>query len=154
MVVSWGTSWEPILVTNGMGKVPWTITWFLQIFIIRFSLYMLTSYSQHNLIIAILDKIFDMLDNMKNNNPRGYMNIVKSLKSGAFDNKVSDDSSFVSPDVWESHFQNLHGPHSKMIMSLEVTKKSDTQREKYASSSYSTICHLILRKIVTKSSLN
>ena len=57
-----------------------------------------------------LDKLFDELDNMKNSNPRGYMNIVKSLKSGAFDKKVSDDSSFVSPDVWESHFQNLLGP--------------------------------------------
>ena len=42
-----------------------------------------------------LDKLFDELDNMKNSNPRGYMNIVKSLKSGAFDKKVSDDSSFV-----------------------------------------------------------
>ena len=47
---------------------------------------------------------------MKNNNPREYMNIVKSLKSGSFDKKVSDDSSFVSPNDWQSHFQNLLGP--------------------------------------------
>ena len=38
------------------------------------------------------------------------MNIVKSLKSGSFDKKISDDSSFVSPNEWQSHFQNLIGP--------------------------------------------
>ena len=47
---------------------------------------------------------------MQDNNPRGYMNLVKSLRSGSFDKKVSDDSSFVPPDKWHSHFVNLLGP--------------------------------------------
>ena len=57
-----------------------------------------------------LNKMFDELENMKNKNPRGYFNIVKSLKSGSFDKKISDDSSFVSPQDWLSHFQSLLGP--------------------------------------------
>ena len=57
-----------------------------------------------------LEGLFNELDSMKNNNPRGYMNIVKSLKSGSFDKKVSDDSSFVSPDDWRTHFKDLLGP--------------------------------------------
>ena len=57
-----------------------------------------------------LEGLFNELDSLKNNNPRGYMNIVKSLKSGSFDKKVSDDSSFVPPDDWKAHFQDMLGP--------------------------------------------
>ena len=57
-----------------------------------------------------LNKMFDELENIKNKNPRGYFNIVKSLKSGSFDKNISDDSSFVSPQDWLSHFQSLLGP--------------------------------------------
>ena len=57
-----------------------------------------------------LEKMFEELDGFKNSNPRGYMNVIKSLKSGAFDKTISDDSSFVSPNTWQSHFQNLLGP--------------------------------------------
>ena len=38
------------------------------------------------------------------------MNLVKSLRDGSFDRKVSDDSSFVSPKNWQKHFSELHGP--------------------------------------------
>ena len=54
--------------------------------------------------------MFDELDFFKNNNPRGYMKIIKALKSGSFDKNISDDSSFVSPSNWFSHFKNLLGP--------------------------------------------
>ena len=54
--------------------------------------------------------MFDELEVAKNKNPRGYFNIVKSLKSGSFDRNISDDSSFVSPQDWLSHFQSLLGP--------------------------------------------
>ena len=47
---------------------------------------------------------------MQENNPRGYMNLVKSLRTGSFDKKVSDDSSFVSAENWHAHFSNLLGP--------------------------------------------
>ena len=57
-----------------------------------------------------VDKMFEELDSFKNSNPRGYMNVIKSLKSGAFDKTISDDSSFVSPNTWQSHFQKLLGP--------------------------------------------
>ena len=57
-----------------------------------------------------VEKIFEELDSFKNSNPHGYMNVIKSLKSGAFDKTICDDSSFVSPDTWQSHFQNLLGP--------------------------------------------
>ena len=57
-----------------------------------------------------LNKMFDDLDNLKNKNPRGYMNIVKSLRSGSFDKNISDDSSFVPPSEWHFHFKNLLGP--------------------------------------------
>ena len=38
------------------------------------------------------------------------MNIVKSLKNGSFDRKISDDSSFIDPHVWREHFSTLLGP--------------------------------------------
>ena len=57
-----------------------------------------------------INKLFLELDNLHGSNPRGYMNLVKSLRDGTFDRKVSDDSSFVSPGNWHQHFSNLLGP--------------------------------------------
>ena len=57
-----------------------------------------------------LAKLFIELDNMQQDNPRGYMNLVRSLRNGSFDKKISDDSSFVSPEAWHSHFSKLLGP--------------------------------------------
>ena len=57
-----------------------------------------------------INKLFSELDEMYNVNPRGYMNIVKSLKNGSFDRKTSDDASFIGPQVWVDHFSSLLGP--------------------------------------------
>ena len=54
--------------------------------------------------------MFTELDQLHNSNPRGYMNVVKSLRDGSFDKKMSDDSSFVSPGRWQQHFADLLGP--------------------------------------------
>ena len=57
-----------------------------------------------------INKMFSELDQLHSSNPREYMNLVKSLRSGSFDKKVSDDSSFVTPDNWQQHFSKLLGP--------------------------------------------
>ena len=53
---------------------------------------------------------FDNLDVLHKANPRGYMNLVKSLREGTFDKKMPDDSSFISPEGWRSHFSALLDP--------------------------------------------
>lgn len=57
-----------------------------------------------------LNGLFDNLDVLHKANPRGYMNLVKSLREGTFDKKMPDDSSFVSPEGWRSHFSALLDP--------------------------------------------
>ena len=51
--------------------------------------------------------MFTELDQLYTSNPRGYMTLVKSLRDGSFDKKVSDNSSYMSPDKWKEHFTNL-----------------------------------------------
>ena len=67
---------------------------------------------------------------MYNVNPRGYMNIVKSLKNGSFDRKISDDAAFISPQVWVDHFSSLLGPQitptpEDKVMSDYIEKNCD-----------------------------
>ena len=74
--------------------------------------------------------MFSELDQLHNSNPRGYMNLVKSLRDGSFDKQVSDNSSFVSPDRWQQHFSQLLGPtvpptHTDLDMSAYVTDNLD-----------------------------
>ena len=57
-----------------------------------------------------INNMFDNLDILHKENPWGYMNLVKSLKDGTFDKKMSDDSSFVTPDNWARHFSALLDP--------------------------------------------
>ena len=57
-----------------------------------------------------INKLFTDLDELHSSDPRGYMNLVKSLRDGSFDKKISDSSSFVSPDKWREHFSELLGP--------------------------------------------
>ena len=57
-----------------------------------------------------LNKMFCDLDQLHNQNPRGYMNLVKSMRDGSFDKKIPDSSSFVSPEDWRQHFTQLLGP--------------------------------------------
>ena len=57
-----------------------------------------------------ISQLFVDLDNLHSANPRGYMNLVKSLRDGAFDKRISDTTSFVSPDKWREHFSALLSP--------------------------------------------
>ena len=80
-----------------------------------------------------LNKLFMDLDSMKDNNPRGYMNLVKSLRSGSFDKKVSDDSSFVSAEKWHSHFVDLLGPPVTSCKDDEtMTSFIETNRDNFS----------------------
>ena len=47
------------------------------------------------------------LDSMEKCNPRGYMELVKSMRDGGFDKAVPDDTSSIPPSSWHIHFSNL-----------------------------------------------
>ena len=64
-----------------------------------------------------VNELFKELDILHGVNPRGYMNIVKSLRDGSFDRNKSDDTGFISPEDWRNHFSSLLGPP------LSVTNK-------------------------------
>ena len=57
-----------------------------------------------------INQLFVDLDNLHSSNPKGYMDLVKSLRGGSFDKAVSDDTSFVTPCKWQEHFQSLLAP--------------------------------------------
>ena len=67
-----------------------------------------------------IGKLFKDLDSLHTANPRGYMNLVKSLRDGSFDCKVSDDTSFISPEKWREHFCTLLGPPIKPTPSDQI----------------------------------
>ena len=54
-----------------------------------------------------VDNMFTELDSMENNNPRGYMELVRSMREGSFDKSTTDDTSGILPSTWHSHFSNL-----------------------------------------------
>ena len=58
-----------------------------------------------------LNGIFDQLENAYSNNPRKYMDLVRSLKSGSFDKKVQSDTGSIGAQEWFDHFQQLLGPN-------------------------------------------
>ena len=55
-------------------------------------------------------KSLQKLKGLHNSNPKAYMDLVRSLRDGSFDKKVSDSTSHVSPEKWHNHFQGLLGP--------------------------------------------
>jgi hypothetical protein len=57
-----------------------------------------------------IDSLYHELDQLHKNNPKGYMNIINSIRDGSFDKSVKDDTGHVSPDKWREHFQRLLGP--------------------------------------------
>ena len=57
-----------------------------------------------------VEAMFSELDGLHNSNPKAYMDLVRSLRDGLFDKKVSDSTSHVSPQKWHDHFQGLLGP--------------------------------------------
>ena len=57
-----------------------------------------------------VNNLFKDLDNLHNVNPKGYMNLVKSLRDGSFDRRAADDTGFIDPQTWRDHFSSLLGP--------------------------------------------
>ena len=47
------------------------------------------------------------LDSLQNNNPRGYMELIRAMRDGSFDKSAQDDTSGVNPSEWYTHFSNL-----------------------------------------------
>ena len=64
-----------------------------------------------------VDNMFTELDTMQHNNPRGYMQLIKSMRDGNFDKQTPDDTSGVSASEWHSHFSDL------LTKSTDPTKK-------------------------------
>ena len=60
-----------------------------------------------------INQLFHNLDIMHKSNPKGYMDLVKSLRDGSFDRKKVDDTRFICPDKWRRHFSTLLGPPIK-----------------------------------------
>ena len=54
-----------------------------------------------------VDKMFAELDSLENSDPRGYMQLVKSMRDGNYDKATPDDTSGVSPGDWHEHFSKL-----------------------------------------------
>ena len=54
-----------------------------------------------------VDQLFTQLEDLEASNPRGYMELIKSMRSGNFDKQKSDDTSHVHPSTWHNHFSEL-----------------------------------------------
>ena len=77
--------------------------------------------------------MFSELDGLHNSNPKAYMDLVRSLRDGSFDKKVSDSTSHISPEKWHDHFQGLLGPSivqspAEDEMRAYVEKNCDTAK--------------------------
>ena len=66
-----------------------------------------------------VENMFTELDTMQNNNPRGYMQLIKSMRDGSFDKSAPDDTAGVSLTQWYTHFSNL------------LAKNTNTLQKKY-----------------------
>ena len=59
-----------------------------------------------------VENMFSELDSMQHDNPRGYMQLINSMREGNFDRSTPDDTSGVSPSAWYMHFSNLLSKNS------------------------------------------
>ena len=73
-----------------------------------------------------VDKMFVELDSIKKNDPKGYMDLIKSMRDGNFDREVFDDTSGISPKEWFSHFSNL--------LSKNVNSELNNEHKEYIES--------------------
>ena len=51
--------------------------------------------------------MFTQLETISKNDPKGYMDLVKSLRDGNFDREIPDDTSGICPQTWFAHFSEL-----------------------------------------------
>ena len=73
---------------------------------------LVTETKEYNKLVKLknkqfVDNMFMELDSMEKCNPRGYMELVKSMRDGGFDKAVPDDTSSIPPSSWHIHFSNL-----------------------------------------------
>ena len=81
-----------------------------------------------------INDLFKDLDDLHKVNPKGYMNLVKSLRDGSFDRKASDDTSFIDPKTWREHFSTLLGPTIDLTQDQQtLIDYVDNNCEKYES---------------------
>ena len=66
-----------------------------------------------------VDKMFSNLDSIKRNDPKSYMDLIKSMRDGNFDREVSDDTSDISPKEWFNHFSKLLAKNVVAKVALE-----------------------------------
>ena len=51
--------------------------------------------------------MFTELDSIKKNDPKGYIDLTKSMRDGNFDREVSNDTVGIPPQKWFEHFSSL-----------------------------------------------
>ena len=59
---------------------------------------------------AYVEKMFEQLDGLHDSDPKGYRDLIRSMRDGSFDKKVLDSTAQVSPQKWRDNFQGLLGP--------------------------------------------
>ena len=80
----------------------------------------LTKYKQK----TFTENLFLQLKDMQGANPKEYMKLVNSLRSGKFDRKKPSDIEAIEPDEWFDHFSSLLG---KSI----VKSENDVKMERF-----------------------
>ena len=80
--------------------------------------------------------MFSELEGLHNSNPKAYMDLVRSLRDGSFDKKVSESTSHVSPEKWHDHFQGLLGP---VVLQSPAEDNMVAYVEKYCDSAKSSL---------------
>ena len=70
-----------------------------------------------------VSSLFNDLEAMDRSDPKGYMDLVRSLKQGRFDRQVNSDTASVSPDLWFQHFKELLGKTYKQTQEEDEMEK-------------------------------
>ena len=78
-----------------------------------------------------VDKMFSELDSIHKNNPKGYMDLIKSMRDGNFDKEVNDDTSSISPENWFSHFSEL--------LSKNVNSNKNTEHKQFIEANFDSL---------------
>jgi hypothetical protein len=65
--------------------------------------------------------MFVELDSMERNDPRGYMDLIRSMRNGGFDKATSDDTSGITPPTWHTHFSSV------LAKKIDPTKKDNLE---------------------------
>ena len=67
-----------------------------------------------------INGLFENLDQLHKKSPRGYMELVKSMRDGSFDKNVENDTTYISPEGWWSHFSALLNPPPPPTMPEDI----------------------------------